>query len=91
MLAAAKEVKDASLKNLKDVRAYTNLPVLSSIPLLENALLVRRKRRPGLAGMDERGRVWDRRLWGATVYYHMTHIRKVTHRKQTALHAAEQK
>ena len=33
------------MKNLKDVRAYTNLPVLSSIPLLENALLVRRKRR----------------------------------------------
>jgi succinoglycan biosynthesis transport protein ExoP len=45
MLAAAKEVKDTALKNLKDVRAYTNLPVLSSIPLLENALLVRRKRR----------------------------------------------
>jgi uncharacterized protein involved in exopolysaccharide biosynthesis len=44
-MAAAKEVKDTSLKNLKDVRAYTNLPVLSSIPLLENALLVRRKRR----------------------------------------------
>lgn len=45
ILAAAKEVKNTSLKNLKDVRAYTNLPVLSSIPLLENALLVRRKRR----------------------------------------------
>ncbi|HUK15749.1 MAG TPA: GNVR domain-containing protein [Bryobacteraceae bacterium] len=45
VLAAVKEMKDASLKNLKDVRAYTNLPVLSSIPLLENALLVRRKRR----------------------------------------------
>ncbi|MCX6628512.1 MAG: hypothetical protein NTW28_12875, partial [Candidatus Solibacter sp.] len=45
VLAGAKEMKDSSLKNLKDVRAYTNLPVLSSIPLLENALLVRRKRR----------------------------------------------
>jgi polysaccharide chain length determinant protein (PEP-CTERM system associated) len=45
MLAAAHEVKNTSLKNLKDVRAYTNMPVLSSIPLLENALLVRRKRR----------------------------------------------
>jgi uncharacterized protein involved in exopolysaccharide biosynthesis len=45
ILAAAKEMKNTSLKNLKDVRAYTNLPVLSSIPLLENALLVRRKRR----------------------------------------------
>jgi polysaccharide chain length determinant protein (PEP-CTERM system associated) len=45
VMAGAKEAKDTSLKNLKDVRAYTNLPVLSSIPLLENALLVRRKRR----------------------------------------------
>jgi uncharacterized membrane protein YgdD (TMEM256/DUF423 family) len=45
MMAGAKEMKNTSLKNLKDVRAYTNLPVLSSIPLLENALLVRRKRR----------------------------------------------
>jgi hypothetical protein len=45
VLAGAQEMKNTSLKNLKDVRAYTNLPVLSSIPLLENALLVRRKRR----------------------------------------------
>ncbi|HWQ54399.1 MAG TPA: GNVR domain-containing protein [Bryobacteraceae bacterium] len=44
-MAGMKEMKDTSLKNLKDVRTYTNLPVLSSIPLLENALLVRRKRR----------------------------------------------
>lgn len=45
LLAGAQEAKDTSLKNLKDVRAYANLPVLSSIPLLENALLVRRTRR----------------------------------------------
>ncbi|HVW87701.1 MAG TPA: GNVR domain-containing protein, partial [Bryobacteraceae bacterium] len=44
-LAGVQEAKDTSLKNLKDVRAYTNLPVLSSIPLLENTLLVKRKRR----------------------------------------------
>lgn len=49
-LAGIKEMKDTSLKNLKDVRAYTNLPVLSSIPLLENALLVRRKRRLAYVG-----------------------------------------
>ena len=45
LLAGIREMKDGSLKNLKDVRAYTNLPVLSSIPLLENDLLVQRKRR----------------------------------------------
>jgi capsular polysaccharide biosynthesis protein len=44
-LAAMQEVKDTTMKGLKDVRAYSNLGVLSSIPLLENALLVRRKRR----------------------------------------------
>jgi succinoglycan biosynthesis transport protein ExoP len=44
-LAGVQEAKDTSLKNLKDVRAYTNLPVLSSIPLLENTMLVRRNRR----------------------------------------------
>jgi hypothetical protein len=42
---ALREVKDTSLKNLKDVRAYTQLPILSSIPLLENDLLVQRRRR----------------------------------------------
>jgi len=44
-LAGLQEAKDTSLKNLKDVRAYTNLPVLCSIPLLENTMLVKRKRR----------------------------------------------
>jgi succinoglycan biosynthesis transport protein ExoP len=44
-LAGVQEAKDTSLKNLKDVRAYTNLPVLCSIPLLENTLLVKRKKR----------------------------------------------
>jgi uncharacterized protein involved in exopolysaccharide biosynthesis len=44
-LAGVQEAKDTSLKNLKDVRAYTNVPVLSSIPLLENTMLVRRKKR----------------------------------------------
>ena len=46
-MAGAREVKDSSLKNLKDVRAYTQLPILGSIPLLENDLIVRRRRRLG--------------------------------------------
>lgn len=44
-LAGAREMKDTSLKNLKDVRAYTQLAVLASVPLLENDLVVRRRRR----------------------------------------------
>ncbi len=45
VLAAARELKDSTIKNLKDVRAYTQLNVLGSIPLLENDLVVRRRRR----------------------------------------------
>jgi uncharacterized protein involved in exopolysaccharide biosynthesis len=45
LLAAFKELKDTSLKNLKDIRAYTSMPVLSSIPLLENAGVARQRRR----------------------------------------------
>ncbi|HVX67963.1 MAG TPA: GNVR domain-containing protein, partial [Bryobacteraceae bacterium] len=44
-VAGGREMKDTSLKSLKDARAYTNLPVLGTIPLLENDLVVRRKRR----------------------------------------------
>ncbi|GIU76911.1 MAG: chain-length determining protein [Bryobacteraceae bacterium] len=44
-LATVREFKDTSLKNLKDVRAYTRLTVLGSIPVLENDFVVRRRRR----------------------------------------------
>jgi polysaccharide chain length determinant protein (PEP-CTERM system associated) len=44
-MAGVREMKDTSLKNLKDVRAYTQLAVLGSIPLLENDLVMRRRRR----------------------------------------------
>jgi capsular polysaccharide biosynthesis protein len=43
--AGAREAKDTSLKNLKDVRAYTQLTILGSVPLLENDLVVRRRKR----------------------------------------------
>jgi uncharacterized protein involved in exopolysaccharide biosynthesis len=45
VLTGAREVKDTSLKNLKDVRAYTQMSILGSIPLLENDLVIRRRRR----------------------------------------------
>lgn len=44
-IGGAREMKDNSIKNLKDARAYTNLAVLGTVPLLENDLVVRRKRR----------------------------------------------
>jgi uncharacterized protein involved in exopolysaccharide biosynthesis len=70
-LAGAKEVKNTSLKNLKDVRAYTNLPVLSSIPLLENALLVRRKRRLAWLAWSSALIVGTMLMTGAMYYYYV--------------------
>jgi uncharacterized protein involved in exopolysaccharide biosynthesis len=74
-LAGIQEAKDSSLKNLKDVRAYTNLPVLSSIPLLENTLLVRRKRRIAYLG------------WSAAVIVGMLAICVSLYYYSTTLHA----
>lgn len=68
-LAGVQEAKDTSLKNLKDVRAYTNLPVLSSIPLLENTLLVRRKRRIAYLGWSA-AIIIGLLAVSASLYYH---------------------
>ncbi len=73
LLAAAQEVKNTSLKNLKDVRAYTNMPVLSSIPLLENALLVRRKRRLVWLAWSS-AVILGCILMGGSMYYHLSGI-----------------
>jgi polysaccharide biosynthesis transport protein len=70
-LAGVQEAKDTSLKNLKDVRAYTNLPVLSSIPLLENTLLVRRKRRIAYLGWSA-AIIVGMLAVSASLYYHYT-------------------
>lgn len=46
-IAGAREMRDSTLKNLKDVRTYTKLTILGSVPLIENDLVVRRRRRLG--------------------------------------------
>ena len=71
-LAGVQEAKDTSLKNLKDVRAYTNLPVLSSIPLLENTMLVRRKRRISYLAWSAAVIVGILAV-SASLYYHYTY------------------
>ncbi len=65
VIAAAREMKDTSLKNLKDVRAYTQMAILGSVPLLENDFVVRRRRRIAWLGwttaclmaVDHNGRI----------------------------------
>ncbi len=72
-LAGAREAKDTSLKNLKDVRAYTNLPVLTSIPLLESALLVRRRRRLAWLGWSSAVVLGVLAMALAVFYYYTPH------------------
>jgi uncharacterized protein involved in exopolysaccharide biosynthesis len=68
-MAGLQEARDTSLKNLKDVRAYTNLPVLCSIPLLENTMLVRRKRRLTYLAWASAVLIGAAAVSGAVVYY----------------------
>lgn len=72
--AGAREMKDASLKNLKDARAYTNLPVLGTIPLLENDLVVRRKRRVAWLAWSAASIVGIIAMTSSVYYYYATRV-----------------
>ena len=62
--------RDSSLKNLKDVRAYTQLNILGSIPLLENDLVVRRRRRLGWLAWSTATIVGIMIMSGSMYYYY---------------------
>jgi polysaccharide chain length determinant protein (PEP-CTERM system associated) len=68
-LAGAREIKDTSLKNLKDVRAYTKLTVLGSIPFLENDFIVRRRRRMAWLAWTAVFLVGVLMMTGSVIYY----------------------
>lgn len=70
-LAAGREMKDTSLKNLKDVRAYTGLPVLGSVPLVQSDFVVQRKRRLAWLAWSFACIVGFAMMLGS-VYYHFT-------------------
>ncbi len=72
VLAGAREMKDTSLKNLKDVHAYTKVSVLGSVPLLENDFVVRRRRRMAWLGWTTACLVAVIVMSGSVVYYYVT-------------------
>jgi polysaccharide biosynthesis transport protein len=69
VIAGAREMKDTSLKNLKDVRAYTQMAILGSIPLLENDFVVRRRRRLAWLGWTTACLTAVVLMAGSVVYY----------------------
>jgi polysaccharide chain length determinant protein (PEP-CTERM system associated) len=73
-LAGAREAKDTSLKNLKDVRAYTQLTILGSVPLLENDLVVRRRKRLSWLAWSTACLVGIVVMTGSAFYYYATRV-----------------
>ena len=74
VLVFLREVKDNSLKTLKDVRAYTQLAILGSIPLLENDLVVMRRRRMAWLGWTTASVLAVAAMAGAVYYYYATKV-----------------
>ena len=70
VIAAAREMKDTSLKNLKDVRAYTQMAILGSVPLLENDFVVRRRKRMAWLGWTTACLMAVVTMAGSVVYYY---------------------
>jgi polysaccharide chain length determinant protein (PEP-CTERM system associated) len=74
VIAAAREMKDTSLKNLKDVRAYTQMAILGSVPLLENDFVVRRRRRIAWLGWTTACLLAAVTMAGSVVFYYATKV-----------------
>jgi hypothetical protein len=74
VIAAAREIKDTSLKNLKDVRAYTQMAILGSVPLLENDFVVRRRKRMAWLGWTTSTLAAAVIMAGSVVYYYISRV-----------------
>jgi polysaccharide chain length determinant protein (PEP-CTERM system associated) len=74
LFAGGREMKDTSLKNLKDVRAYTKLPILGSVPLLENDLVVKRRRRFAWFAWSLACLTGIVVMSGSVIYYYATRV-----------------
>jgi polysaccharide chain length determinant protein (PEP-CTERM system associated) len=72
IIVAVREVKDTSLKNLKDARLYTQLSILGSIPLLENDLVVQRRKQIMWVGWATATLAGLAIVAGSVAHYYMT-------------------
>ena len=71
LLMGVREMKDTTLKNLKDVRAYTQLTVLGCVPLLEGDVVVKRRKRVALLGWST-AIVLGALVMGGSIAYYFT-------------------
>ena len=73
-LVGAQEWRDPSLKNFKDVRTYSNLTVLFTIPEIEDDLVVRRRNRPQFLGWTASLTLGILLMASAIGYYYATRV-----------------
>ncbi len=71
-LAGVREMKNTALKNLKDIRAFTALPILAAVPLLENNLVVQRRKRRTWMAWSAASIVGVFIMSGSVVYHYAT-------------------
>ena len=72
LLVAIREVRDTSLKNLKDARLYTQLSILGSIPLLENDVVVQRRKQVMWVGWATATIVGLAMMIGSVAHYYLS-------------------
>ena len=71
VIVGLREMKDTSLKTLKDARLYSQLPVLGSVPLLENDVVVQRRKQMVWVGWAAATIVGLLIMAGSVVHYYM--------------------
>jgi polysaccharide chain length determinant protein (PEP-CTERM system associated) len=71
-IVGMREMKDTSLKTLKDARLYTQLPVLGSVPLLENDVVVQRRKQMMWVGWAAGTVVGLAIMAGSVVHYYIS-------------------
>jgi uncharacterized protein involved in exopolysaccharide biosynthesis len=72
LLVGVREVRDTSLKNLKDARLYTQLSILGSIPLLENDVVVQRRKQVMWVGWATATIVGLAMMIGSVAHYYLS-------------------
>jgi uncharacterized protein involved in exopolysaccharide biosynthesis len=72
LIVAIREMKDTSLKTLKDARLYSQLPILGSVPLLENDVVVQRRKQVMWVGWAAATVAGLLIMAGSVVHYYMS-------------------
>jgi succinoglycan biosynthesis transport protein ExoP len=73
-LAGWREMRNTALRNVKDVGAYSHLPVLGSIPLFETRGVVRRRGRLAWLAWSATGAAGAGVMLTAVAHYYMTRL-----------------